>query len=313
MKTRMILKKGAVLFLAFVLVAGIFAIPALAQEETPETDSPKAAMKSIGNASEDTLRFEITNDTGKDIVYFSITAYDPAYYPNGDVVRLQEALIEQKYLDDVADGSYGPKTTAAVAAFREAKGLPADGGADEEMLTLLYGTYDDGNLLNENDIFAAGETRAVFFAPENKEEKKQEEPGDALSVLLSSYDVQPEYLVTFRLAKEQDAYVLHVFPAEKILTASLKTADGTAWLEYTAQGAEDSISTKDAEQAVYNQEHPAPISSSTGYDAYSWEYSDYDDYYTDAGWYDLEDDYYDYSQDAAQGADGCLNDDALTW
>ena len=56
-----------------------------------------------------------------------------------DVVRLQQALIEQGYLTGDADGQYGPLTEAAVKTFREANGLPSEGGADDEMMAILYG------------------------------------------------------------------------------------------------------------------------------------------------------------------------------
>ena len=59
---------------------------------------------------------------------------------NGDdVVRLQQVLIEQGYLTGDADGQYGPLTEAAVKTFREANGLPSEGGADDEMMAILYG------------------------------------------------------------------------------------------------------------------------------------------------------------------------------
>ena len=55
-----------------------------------------------------------------------------------DVKKLQEALIALGFLDDVADGSFGPKSERAVKAAQEALGLEADGIASEEFQILLY-------------------------------------------------------------------------------------------------------------------------------------------------------------------------------
>ena len=51
---------------------------------------------------------------------------------------MQRRLIELGYLDNGADGDFGPKTTAAVKAFQEAAGLTADGVATPEVLDALY-------------------------------------------------------------------------------------------------------------------------------------------------------------------------------
>ncbi len=55
------------------------------------------------------------------------------------VRRLQQALIDGGYLDDTADGSYGPKTAAAVSAAQEALGMEADGVASPPFQSKLYG------------------------------------------------------------------------------------------------------------------------------------------------------------------------------
>ena len=47
-----------------------------------------------------------------------------------DVRRMQEKLIELGYLNDTADGNFGPKTAAAVQMFNEANGLRYDDIAD---------------------------------------------------------------------------------------------------------------------------------------------------------------------------------------
>ncbi len=58
-----------------------------------------------------------------------------------DVRRMQRRLIELGYLNDTADGEYGPRTAAAVQAFCEANGLGAYAYASSSMLELLYSSY----------------------------------------------------------------------------------------------------------------------------------------------------------------------------
>ena len=55
-----------------------------------------------------------------------------------DVRELQQRLIDLGFLDDVADGSFGPKTEAALAAFQEANGLEPDGEATIQVINLLF-------------------------------------------------------------------------------------------------------------------------------------------------------------------------------
>ena len=55
-----------------------------------------------------------------------------------DVRRLQQALIDQGYLDSGADGDYGPRTAAAVSSAQEAFGLEADGAASALFQARLF-------------------------------------------------------------------------------------------------------------------------------------------------------------------------------
>ena len=58
----------------------------------------------------------------------------------GEAVRLlQQTLIDMGYLNDIADGSYGPKTAAAVSAAQEAFGMEADGIASALFQAKLFG------------------------------------------------------------------------------------------------------------------------------------------------------------------------------
>ncbi len=58
-----------------------------------------------------------------------------------DVRRMQRKLIELGFLNDTADGEYGPRTAAAVRAFCEANGLGDYPYASASMLELLYSSY----------------------------------------------------------------------------------------------------------------------------------------------------------------------------
>ena len=54
------------------------------------------------------------------------------------VVQLQEQLIELGFLDGKADGSFGPKTEAALIAFQAAAELEETGVADAETMEALF-------------------------------------------------------------------------------------------------------------------------------------------------------------------------------
>ncbi len=56
-----------------------------------------------------------------------------------EVQRLQQALIDQGFLEGAADGSYGNGTAGAVSSYQESAGLEVTGVADEETQRNLYG------------------------------------------------------------------------------------------------------------------------------------------------------------------------------
>ena len=60
-----------------------------------------------------------------------------------EVVALQEALINQGYLNGKADGDFGKKTEAAIMAFQKASGLPETGVADEATQTAIMSREED--------------------------------------------------------------------------------------------------------------------------------------------------------------------------
>ena len=256
----------------------------------------------LGTETENAAAVTLPNKTGMDITFFSMTAFDESYDANAQIRTMQSALIEQGYLDDVADGSYGPKTQAAVKAFREANQLSADGGIDNEMLTLLYGTYDDGNQLEDGAEWKPDEQAVLYILqPDEQAEETEaiEAADDYLSLLtiLEGAGIESDYIVTFKSQDDQE-YTLHVFPSNSMEMASIYVDGDIAYLEYTYSGLDEMISTRDAEQAVYDAEHPA------------YSYSDYDYGYSDYG-YDYSYDYgyaYSYEPETPQGSDGCITD-----
>ena len=62
-----------------------------------------------------------------------------------DVTALQQALIDQGFLDGSADGAYGNGTAAGVKAFQESAGLEATGIANQETQQKLFG--DEGEVI----------------------------------------------------------------------------------------------------------------------------------------------------------------------
>ena len=57
------------------------------------------------------------------------------------MAALQEALINVGFLEDSADGSYGPNTIRAVMNFQFSQNVPVDGIAGPNMHELLGITY----------------------------------------------------------------------------------------------------------------------------------------------------------------------------
>ena len=57
------------------------------------------------------------------------------------VTALQEALVSTGFLEDSADGEYGPATVEAVMNFQFSQGIPADGIAGSNTHTLLGIAY----------------------------------------------------------------------------------------------------------------------------------------------------------------------------
>jgi len=237
-----------------------------APEAAPEPETVVAAplqLKAIGQESEDAFQIKITNNTGKNIDYVGIHFYDPDPAAYSIPYRMQKALIEAGYLEGEADGSVGPMTQDAIAAFREANGLPAEGGADEQMLEKLLGAGYDGNVMTAGDVFTAGETRNLFIprtkpaeesAPAEEQETVEEAAEaevpqtDALAEMLKEYALSPEYVISFRGQGETDLYYLFAFPASAMQTAQLNLDGQIPYIMYTTSASPEPISTLDAEK-----------------------------------------------------------------
>jgi len=161
-------------------------------------DSEEPAPRVIGIQTQDGTGIKITNMTGKDITHVWIYEYDPADDPqssntieNEDVKKMQQALIDQDFLDDAADGLFGPLTKAAVQEFRSANGMNPDGNTDDDMLALLY--FDENNLLKDEDPVKADET--VLLMTDVFTEKDGEGDSDSESPELSETLVEADETV----------------------------------------------------------------------------------------------------------------------
>ena len=186
--------------------------------------------------------------------------------------------------------------------YRVANGLSADGGADEEMLTLLFGEGYDGNMLESGDVFAAGETRVLYYkVPEEDETDAEEteeefEESDPIADILVQYEVTPTDTLTVKLSGVDSEFVLYAFVPDYTDTIELIYEAGILFVHYVSDEFEEGYkSTYKVEKAIYDYQHPVTYSD---YDDYS--YNTYDDYSYDYS--------YDYNTGAAQGADGCVED-----
>ena len=280
------------------------------QEAEAEAPEQETKVRTLGEDKEGAVRFNFVNKTGKDIIYIAVMIDDGTDIMFESVKKMQQALIDQGYLDDVADGSFGPMTKAAVKEFRKANGLSEEETADNEMLKLLYGDYDDGNFLAEGEVIKADEEVVLFF---NDKTTETDEEGAAEE---NKVVANPSYIAMFKVAEDESDtyYILHTLPVEETVI-SIMLEEDVPYIEYKTEGSEDVISTLEAEKIIV---HP-PVEES--YDDYYY-YDDgyYDDYYYDDGYYDYgydaaSDNSWEYvEENAAQGVDGCIDpNEALTW
>lgn len=307
--------KKNVKFLSFILVISmiisLISVSFVFAGETVGETAVKEEIKTIGEKSNGSISFKLINSIGKDINY--INMYDESKYdPQAVVFEMQEALIEQGYLDDTADGSIGPKTTAAIEAFRKANGLDEGNDIDDEFMSALIKDYDDGNMLEKGDIFEKDSARVFYYKAEETEKTVAE--GDDSEMIMN-----PAYIIVIHVVNSDDPdtydeYVLHNIPVDDADEVVINFADDTVFISYVSKATGEEISTLDAEKAIVEQNQTADVTYNDSYydDGY---YDDgyYDDGYYDDGYYD-DTSYYDVSyddtsyDDSAQGADGCIED-----
>lgn len=225
MRNHMTIKIVSLFLITAVLMSGIvFAAP----EQQTEENVQEQVIKTYGEESDTSIRFDFVNGTGKDITFLRVFVNDSA---GRDVERnkaIQQALIDQGILKDAADGIVGPKTEAAIREFREKHGLFAEPKIDQELLDLLQ--IGDGNVLEENEVFKAEEEVVVYY----------EDPADEVLQDL-------EYTAVFRLEDDDvTEYVLHTLPEAE--TSIRILLDGTIpYVEYMAPDSGLLVSTLDSE------------------------------------------------------------------
>lgn len=276
-------------------------------------------VKTFGSEDGSTAKFEFVNGTGKDIAYFNISIDDGTDQEAEEVKMIQEALIEQGILNDVADGQFGPNTEAAVKEFCEKNGLSAEEVTNEELLAQLYADYDDGNILKDDETFKADETVIIYY--QDAEDDADADEADGADEFL----LNEEYIVTFCLAEDEETeYILHTIPIEETSIRILIEED-IPYIEYKAAGSENVVSTLETEKAIRTPapQYEEPITVPV-----------YDDGFYDDGFADFSSDYEPVQEPAAgepvpepvapepvpepaasepvqentaQGADGCID------
>jgi len=298
-KTMVTVLAASTLFAGSVF-AGAAEEPAQApEEETTAAAAAQEEVRVLGTESADAQAIELTNKTGKVITFLDIYEYEDVDYETMQIMEIQQALIDQKYLDDVADGNFGPKSQEALAKFCEDNKLEGKTEADEEVLAALFGEdYDGGNLLKDDETIKADETVKVFFAADS-----EDNTSSASGKLLI-----PEYHAAIQYEGDDAYYELNILP-EGEAAVQLFDENGMLYITYTQEGSEEEISTYDAEKVIYDAANAVVV-----YEDYS-DYNDYGDY-GDYGDYDYS--YVEPVYDAAPepvydagdtfGADGCIED-----
>ena len=205
--------------------------------------------------------------------------------------------VETKTIGEKEDGAY--EVTLVNGTGRE---------ICEFRIRTTEETEFSDNLLKENDVFAADETRIFYYAPEEKEEKEyteadfaaadaaeaegQTEAADEKEVTVG-YDLQ----ITF--SDDKSTAEINAFPFGDIEEGKIMAEDGVAFVVYKSVRTKEEISTKEyalsllrlaqeaAEKAAAAEQAPADSGSTysePSYSSYEEDYSysepsySYDDY-----------------------------------
>lgn len=224
-----------------------------AEQETvvAKSEPEMPEVKVYGKEGKNSVKFDLVNMTGKDITYLSIFEDDNLEKAEPGLYEIQEALIELGFLNDFADGEMGPNTEAAILEFREKNNLPAEPLMDEELLKLLFGPVDDGNILGEDEVIKDGENVIVYCKlPANNEEEGETETGEA-------DPENAEYAALFHLdGDEKTEYILHSIPVDDT-RIKLFVDKSIAYVEFKAGGNGDKVSTLEAEKTIFEKAEAA--------------------------------------------------------
>mgnify|MGYP000467477676 CR=1 FL=1 len=120
--------KKAVVFGAFVLSFVVFG-----QAHAMSLDDVRSAL-GLARIAERQMTPQVLGAATSTIVTKPLTVSTKR---SDEVIKLQYMLNKLGYLDAIPDGVFGPKTTAAVAAFQAANGLSPVGVVDDKTLALI--------------------------------------------------------------------------------------------------------------------------------------------------------------------------------
>jgi len=290
-KDRLLVKLSALVLSGCIgITCAAWGQPGAADASAAETEPD---LRVVGKDEPDSIKLNLTNKTGSDIYYISVSEYEPEYvfvesdddeeiYTEAseddealaaylDTIEMQKALIYKGYLEGEPNGENDSLTQEAVEAFRADNGLAAGSGADEEMMDLLFADYYPGNLLNYKEVIKDGETVELIYPVHDPEKEDSEDPENADAVLNQDYiaaygDMLPEHQAIVGILELDDEdgeyyesdFILHYFPSEENVSVTLYyQTDEFLYLEYEGDGDEKIISTLDIEKAIYDIEYAA--------------------------------------------------------
>ena len=264
--SRLTLKLGTVVLSACLGISGMaFAQESLteniSEDDTVMQSAEDQEVRMLGQDDPDAVRFEMTNKTGKDIVFVSAfealpeedTEEDYAELEDEEdfaavkevTIYLQEALVYKGYLEKDPDGIYDTETEAAVEAFRADNGLAAGGGVDDEMSELLFDDYYEGNFLKYKEVISDTETVVIICPVPEKETDAEYQ----ISIGFLEYDREIDMYY-------EDEYVLHKLPSESGTAISVfYVQDEFVYIEYQDAITGEDVSTYDLEKEYYDREY----------------------------------------------------------
>ncbi|MGN0478417.1 MAG: hypothetical protein ACI4GO_03200 [Hominenteromicrobium sp.] len=106
------------------------------------------------------------------------------------------------------------------------------------------------NMLEDEDVFAAGEKRTLYYDSESAVKAAEEEQDGSDKLLEPQYDIR----ITL---EDGTVLVLHAFPFGDLEEGKILVEEDIAYLEYTSAESGQKVSTKEAELAVKEAEEAA--------------------------------------------------------